>query len=72
MPRLTKHDREMVRLALRIAIDTEESHADAYSPVHRHHIEDPYAAEQIQESSRKIAEFRRLLAIHFGGTEDTL
>lgn len=74
MPRLKKADRAAIRLALRLAIESEDAHADAYTSTHHlgddgkyHRGPDTYAESEVARVRKNIATFRRLLETHFGG-----
>ena len=68
MPRLSRADKAVIRRALLIAIDTQESLADAHRPFHG---AEPTAhnLDIIAMCDRDISHFRRLLETNFGGPE---
>lgn len=81
MPRLSQKDRRFLRMALQIAIDTEESLSLAYEHLEDKHLNDdgvwvagphPQAVEVQTRCAKNIAEFRRLLVTNFGGPQDRI
>lgn len=67
MARLTKKDRHLIRRALLLAVESEDSLSDAYSGYHGANP-DEYGRKIQERCANNIAEFRRLLNI-FGGPE---